>query len=106
VLHLKVSFGLFSTAALLQPNDTFAFLALLRSNNMREYPGQTPQQALMSMMHAPSTKEDGASSEVIEVQNTQAHSKITPHTPEAGDQYYIGDCYHRADIAQEWELDT
>jgi hypothetical protein len=32
--------------------------------------------------------------------------KNAPHAPLPGDQYYIGDCYERAPLSQDWELDT
>ncbi|KAF2122743.1 hypothetical protein BDV96DRAFT_5507 [Lophiotrema nucula] len=34
----------------------------------------------------------------------EAPSRALPHTPEAGDPYYIGDCYERSPIANEWEI--
>ncbi|KAF2727379.1 hypothetical protein EJ04DRAFT_479110 [Polyplosphaeria fusca] len=33
-------------------------------------------------------------------------SRALPHTPEAGDPYYIGDCYDRSDVPSEWEVDA
>jgi hypothetical protein len=32
--------------------------------------------------------------------------RVLPHTPEAGDPYYFGDCYDRPDVANEWEIDA
>jgi len=32
--------------------------------------------------------------------------KIIPHTPEAGDPYFIGSCYERSAVAQEWEIEN
>ena len=45
-------------------------------------------------------------STIIEVGIEQAPSKILPYTPAAGDPYLMGTCYDRADVAQEWEIDT
>jgi hypothetical protein len=59
----------------------------------------------MSMMSVPHGH-DAASSGVVNVTDDQAPSKVIPHSPEAGDQYYIGDCYARAPISQEWEMNT
>jgi hypothetical protein len=28
-----------------------------------------------------------------------------PYVPEAADLYYIGDCYERAEVYREWEID-
>jgi hypothetical protein len=50
--------------------------------------------------------DDSASSGVVKISDDQAPSKAVLHSPEAGDQYYIGDCYERAPIAQQWEIDT
>lgn len=60
----------------------------------------------MSMMTGPHGQDSDSGSGVVEVTDDQAPSKIIPHTPEAGDQYYIGDCYTRAPISQEWEIDA
>jgi hypothetical protein len=59
----------------------------------------------MSMMTGPNG-DDSASSGVVKISDDQAPSKAVLHSPEAGDQYYIGDCYERAPIAQQWEIDT
>lgn len=43
---------------------------------------------------------------VVDIKENVPQSKIVLHTPEAGDQYEIGDCYERASISQEWDLGT
>lgn len=60
----------------------------------------------MSIMSPDRQGQSGTSSGAISVSNEQAPANVTPHTPDAGDQYYIGDCYNRALVSQEWELDT
>lgn len=44
----------------------------------------------------------------LNVDEAVVFSKILPHTPEAGDSYYIGDAYEKIppSISQEWEIDT
>jgi hypothetical protein len=43
----------------------------------------------------------------VDVSEEVVYSKILPHTPEAGDPYYIGDAYNDNlhPICQEWETD-
>lgn len=45
-------------------------------------------------------------STIIEMGVKEVPSKILPYTPAAGDPYLMGTCYDRAEVAQEWEIDT
>lgn len=45
--------------------------------------------------------------EALDMVDKISYSKILPHTPEAGDPYYIGDAYQESsEILSEWEADT
>ena len=42
----------------------------------------------------------------VQMERDGASSRVLPHTPEAGDPYYIGDCYERNSVPSEWEIDS
>ncbi|KAM0492522.1 hypothetical protein ACHAP8_009877 [Fusarium lateritium] len=48
----------------------------------------------------------GENDAIIEVSGPVVYSKILPHSPEAGDPYYIGDAYSESPVSREWEINT
>jgi len=43
---------------------------------------------------------------IIDMSKDGVPARALPHTPEAGDPYYIGDCYDRSDVPSQWEVDA